>query len=109
MTNIDILLNQNNPKFLAKKIAENSKKKRITSNFTQQELAERSGVSLSSLKRFEQKAEISLTSLLKIAIALDATETIMNLFTEIQATTLDDYLKENTLTEKQRVRKQKKK
>ena len=109
MTDIDLLLNNTNPNYLAKKIAENSKKKRIKSNFTQQELAERSGVSLSSLKRFEQKAEISLASLLKIAIVLDATETIINLFAENQPTTLDDYLKETKLTEKQRVRKQKKK
>lgn len=109
MTDIDLLLNQNNPNYLARKIAENSKKKRISCNFTQQELAERSGVSLSSLKRFEQKAEISLTSLLKIAIALDETETILSLFTETKATSIDDYLKENTLKEKQRVRKHKKK
>lgn len=109
MTDIDLLLNQNNPNYLARKIAENSKKKRIICNYTQQELAERSGVSLSSLKRFEQKAEISLTSLLKIAIALDETETILSLFTETKATSIDDYLKENTLKEKQRVRKHKKK
>ena len=109
MTDIDILLNQSNPNFLAKKVAENSKKKRISLNFTQQELSERSGVSLSSLKRFEQKAEISLASLLKIAIVLDATENIMNLFTEAHATTLDDYIKVNKSIEKQRVRNPKKK
>ena len=105
MTDIDLLLNKNNLNYLAKKIAENSKNKRISSNFTQRELAERSGVSLSTLKRFEQKAEISLVSLLKIAIALDATETIINFFAETQPTTLDDYIKENITTKKQRVRK----
>lgn len=110
MTDIDVLLNFNNPNYLAKKIAENSKKKRIQLNLTQQELSERSGVSLSSLKRFEQKAEISLASLLKIAIVLDATENIMSFFTEkAPAQTLDDYIKENKNIEKQRVRKQKKK
>ncbi len=109
MADIDILLNQSNPNFLAKNVAENSKKKRINLNLTQQELSERSGVSLSSLKRFEQKAEISLASLLKIAIVLDATKNIMNLFTEAHAATLDDYIKENKNKDKQRVRKQRKK
>ena len=109
MTDIDILLNQSNPNYLAKKISDNSKKKRIKLNFTQQELAERSGVSLSSLKRFEQKAEISLASLLRIAIVLDATETMISLFSENNPTNLDDYIKENVIIEKQRVRKPKKK
>ena len=109
MTDIDVLLNFNNPNYLAKKIAENSKKTRINLNLTQQELSERSGVSLSSLKRFEQKAEISLASLLKIAIVLDATENIMSLFTKTHPETLDDYIKEKQKNEKQRVRKPKKK
>ena len=108
MTDIDLLLNKSNPNYLANKIAENSKAKRIKSNFTQQELSERSGVSLSTLKRFEQKGEISLTSLLKLAIALDATENILTFFAETKPESLDDYLKENIQTKKQRVRKPKK-
>ena len=109
MTDIDILLNQNNPSYLAKTIAENSKKKRIKLNFTQKDLSERSGVSLSSLKRFEQKGEISLASLLKIAIILDATANIISFFTEDAPVTLDDYIKENEIINKQRVRKKRKK
>ncbi len=106
MTDIDILLNQNNPKYLANTIAENSKKRRIESNFTQKELAERSGVSLSTLKRFEQKGEISLASLIKIAIALDITKNLLTIFTETNLTSIDDYLKKDK--DRQRVRKHKK-
>ena len=52
---------------IAQKIVRLRKRKKIT----QKKLAARSGVSLGSLKRFEQSGEISLQSLTKIAIALD--------------------------------------
>ena len=52
---------------IAQKIVRLRKRKKIT----QKQLAARSGVSLGSLKRFEQSGEISLQSLTKIAIALD--------------------------------------
>lgn len=39
---------------------------------SQQQLAEKAGVSLGSLKRFEQTSEISLASLVKLACVLDA-------------------------------------
>ncbi len=51
---------------IAQKIVRLRKRKKIT----QKQLAVRSGVSLGSLKRFEQSGEISLQSLTKIAIAL---------------------------------------
>ena len=40
-------------------------------NWTQQDLAEKSGVSYGSIKRFERSGQISFESLLKIAEALD--------------------------------------
>lgn len=105
MSDIDILLNQSNPAFIAKRIAENAVSMRIRNQLTQVELARRSGVSLSSLKRFEQKAEISLTNLLRIAVVLGATENFQNLFTEIEADTLDSYLKNKETAKRKRVRK----
>jgi len=39
--------------------------------YTQNELATRSGVSLGSLKRFERSGQISLESLLKLALVLE--------------------------------------
>lgn len=107
MSVIDLLLNRNNPNYLAKIIAENFKNKRIKSNFTQKDLAERSGITLSSLKRFEQKAEISLSNLLKLAIPLDAMEEFEKLFPENTKESLDDYLEELETKERQRVRKKK--
>jgi DNA-binding XRE family transcriptional regulator len=50
------------------------KQRRLELNLTQNLLASRSGVSLGSLKRFENKHEISLESLVKLAIVLNETE-----------------------------------
>ena len=52
---------------IANRIAQLRKRKKIS----QKELAVRSGVSLGSLKRFEQSGEISLQSFTKLAIALE--------------------------------------
>jgi len=48
--------------------------RRKTLGFSQKELSTRSGVSLGSLKRFEQSGEISLESLLKLAVILECLE-----------------------------------
>ncbi len=44
---------------------------RLAKNIAQEELATRSGVSWSSLKRFEREGLIALDSLLRIALVLD--------------------------------------
>jgi transcriptional regulator with XRE-family HTH domain len=60
------------PSEVAISIAKRAKDKRLSLNLSQQTLANRSGVSLGSLKKFEQSGKISLESLLKIALILDA-------------------------------------
>ena len=52
-------------------IAFRFKKIRKSKKFSQAETAEKSGVSLGSLKRFEQSGQISLESLLKLAHLTD--------------------------------------
>jgi transcriptional regulator with XRE-family HTH domain len=47
------------------------KERRKSLGYTQTELAIRSGVSLGSLKRFEGSGQISLESLLKLALVLE--------------------------------------
>lgn len=64
--------------------------RRIGLNLTQAELAQRSGVPLPSLKRFEQRAEVSLSSLLRLAWAMDALREFGDLFPPVEAATLDD-------------------
>jgi len=48
------------------KIAQRHRALRKRLNLSQQEMAERSGVSLGSLKRFERSGKVSLESLLKL-------------------------------------------
>lgn len=59
------------PQGVLSEIAEKHKQLRKKKGYTQAELAERSGVSLGSLKRFEQSGQISFENLLKLAHILD--------------------------------------
>ncbi|MCI6465763.1 MAG: helix-turn-helix transcriptional regulator [Faecalicatena sp.] len=68
------------PKEIAKDVAIQEKKKRKMRKLTQAELSERAGISLASLKRFEQKGEISFVSLIKIADILGEKGAFEDLF-----------------------------
>lgn len=68
------------PQEIRMEIGERAKRLRKTKKLTQAELAEKSAVSLASLKRFEQTGQVSLDSLLKIAFALDALNPFDQLF-----------------------------
>lgn len=59
------------PSDIMQEIALRHKQIRKESGLSQAELAERSGVSLGSLKRFESSGQISLESLLKLAQILN--------------------------------------
>ena len=77
---------------IAQKIVRLRKRKKIT----QKQLAARSGVSLGSLKRFEQSGEISLQSLTKIAIALDVENELEDLFNNVPFASIDEVINEQT-------------
>ena len=77
---------------IAQKIVRLRKRKKIT----QKQLAARSGVSLGSLKRFEQSAEISLQSLTKIAIALDVENELEDLFNNVPFASIEEVINEQT-------------
>lgn len=61
-------------------IAARAKDKRLQQNLTQEGLAARSGVSLGSIKRFERTGEISLKSLIDIALSLGCLDDFENIF-----------------------------
>lgn len=75
---------------IAQKIVRLRKRKKIT----QKQLAARSGVSLGSLKRFEQSGEISLQSLTKIAIALDVENELEDLFNNVPFASIEEVILE---------------
>ena len=84
--------NQKTPNEIAKSLAEKIKQQRKKLKISQQELEQKSGVSLGSIKRFETKYEISLQSFVKIAIALDLDKDFDNLFTAKTYTSIDEII-----------------
>lgn len=77
---------------IAARLVRLRKRKKIS----QKELACKSGVSLGSLKRFEQQGEISLQSLTKLAIALNVEEELESLFGEVPFGSIEEVLNEQT-------------
>lgn len=67
---------------LDQKMAQRIRNIRRRRSISQEKLAEMSGVSYGSIKRFETSGQISLISLTKIAIALDLADELRNLFTQ---------------------------
>src|SRR5437879_1587611 len=77
---------------IAKQLGERARERRLERALTQREVAERAGVSLASLKRFERTGLISLLSLLRIAVALDALPGFLELLKGPPPTSLDELL-----------------
>lgn len=90
MNNLNFLFNETTPGDINKKIAERIRAIRKRRNISQKELGEKSGVSLGSVKRFEQSGEISLLSLTKIAIALEIDDEMKNLFTDVPFQSIEE-------------------
>ena len=90
MAEQNIFLDDFSPQSVAQKIAERMRRKRLLLNLTQKALSKKSGVSLGSLKRFENKNEISLKHLLQLALALDALDDFHHLFPENDYQSIDE-------------------
>lgn len=100
----EFVMDDFNPGSIMKNIAERAKRNRLELNLSQRALATRSGLSLGSLKRFEQTAEISVKNLVLLAVALDATEEFGLLFSKQKYQTLDELLTKNRARTKKRGR-----
>lgn len=77
---------------IANRMVQLRKRKKIS----QKELSVKSGVSLGSLKRFEQSGEISLRSFTKLAIALEVEGELENLFSEVPFGSIEEVLNGQT-------------
>ncbi len=78
---------------LAKRLRNIRRRRKIT----QAKISELSGVSLGSVKRFEQTGEASLLAVTKLAIALGVEDEIKNLFAAVSYLTLEEIENENNL------------
>ena len=90
--NFDIsdFVNVDTLQMVKKNLVERVKNKRKKMKISQKKLAEKSGVTYASIRRFESMGEISLTSLLKIAEALNSLSDFNDLFSHITVTSLKD-------------------
>lgn len=86
-------------------IAKRVKAIRLEHNWTQAEVAERSGVSLGSLRRFEQTGEISLGKLYRISVALLRVNDWNLLFQPRPIRTIEEIERENNRRPRKRARK----
>lgn len=82
------------PAEIARDIAKKEKALRKRKKLTQAELSSRAGVSLPSLKRFEQTGEISFVSLLKIAAVLEDLDAFDSLFTHKEYRSIQEVIDE---------------
>ena len=88
---ISCFVNTATEKSVTESLIERVKKRRKELNLSQKELSVKSGVSYGSIKRFESVGEISLTSLIKIAHAIDSLEDFNKLFSGRKITNLKDF------------------
>ena len=90
-----------------KKIAENVRERRLQMDLTQEGLAERSGVPLSTLRKSEQKGNISLESFLKLLSVIGGLEEVINALKPNKPNfkSIDDVLKTEAEIIKKRGRK----
>ncbi|MFY7827108.1 MAG: helix-turn-helix domain-containing protein [Flectobacillus sp.] len=90
-----------------KKIAENIRERRLSMELTQEGLAERSGVPLPTLRKFEQKGVISLESFIKIVMVVAEIEELISILKPSKPiyNSIDDVLKATTSISRKRGRK----
>jgi transcriptional regulator with XRE-family HTH domain len=94
-----IVIELTTPSEMQKIIAQKARAVRLELNLSQLTLSKRSGVSYGSLKKFEQTGQISLESLLRIALVLESMDGFKELFNPAlysKKLSLNDLIKDNT-------------
>lgn len=86
---------QKTPGEIDKVIAGRIRNIRKRRKMSQKKLSEKSGVSLGSVKRFETSGEISLISLTKIAIALEISSEMEELFKDVPFLSIEEIIDGN--------------
>lgn len=85
------------PSNMSADVAKRAKAMRLAQNLSQRSLAQRSGVSEASLKRFEGTGAISFSSLLQIAAALGCMDNFAALFAAREAVSIDEIAKKRRI------------
>lgn len=85
-------LTQKTPMEINTQIAQRIRGIRKKQRLSQEQLSEKSGVSLGSVKRFERSGEISLLSLTKLAIALNCESELIRLFEDVPPESIQELI-----------------
>jgi len=98
-------INFNTIESITSTLKQNFKNKRLNLDLTQVGLAKKSGVSLGSLKRFENSGLISLESLLKLAVVLNCLDDFLDIGKSTnEINSIDELLKQQSKSTKKRGR-----
>jgi transcriptional regulator with XRE-family HTH domain len=86
------------PSKALRRLAENVRSRRLGLGLTQEGLAERSGVALPTLRKFEQKGVISLESFLRLLLVVGGLQEVIDATRGVKPTfsSIDEVLKEET-------------
>lgn len=79
---------------LDQKLAGRIRNIRKRRSISQQKLADMSGVSYGSIKRFETTGQISLVSLTRIAMALGIADELRNIFSQVPYRNIEEVINE---------------
>ena len=79
---------------LDQKLARQVRNIRKRRSISQEKLAQMSGVSYGSIKRFEASGQISLISLTKIAMALEIADELRTIFTQVPYKDIQEVINE---------------
>lgn len=90
---------------IARALADDFRKRRVEKNLTRDQVAEKSGVAVSNIVRFEQKGLVSLKNLISIAMAMGYTSEVKNIFSEPKYSTMEELSQIRKNTGKTRARK----
>ena len=86
-------------------IANDFRKRRIEKELTREEVAEKAGISVSNIVRFEQKGLISLGNLIELAIAMGYVSEIKQIFSQPKYQTMEELTQIRKNSNKKRVSK----
>lgn len=104
---IDIMVLLITPAQAQKTLAEHARARRLLMDLTQEGLAERSGVALPTLRKFERTGALSLESFLKLHMVLGGLEDILKA-TQVKDTlfsSIDDVLEDSKSPTRKRGRR----
>ena len=99
--NILSLLN-NTPTSILMAIASHVRQRRLEMNWTQRFVASKAGMPIATYRRFESKGEVSLRSLVMIAIVIGAEDDFSALFASKNYQSIDDLVNKKVESQRRR-------